>query len=120
MISISYYSIISLGPPSPPVNITVSFTDATANITWIPSNNSSSQCITGYTINTNTSNSIINTTDTSTSIPLTGLSVGIYCISIASIDTANRIGTYSEQECFELTGLCDWYCIINRSVGEGL
>ena len=66
----------------------------------------SSQCysISGYTINTNTSNSIINTTDTSTSIPLTGLSNGTYCISIASIDTANRIGNYSEQECFEIIG----------------
>ncbi len=92
-----------LGLPLPPNEITISsFTQITLSIIWAES---SLQCITSYTINTNTSNSNINTTDTSTSIPLTGLSVGIYCISIASIDTANRIGTYSQQECFELSGL---------------
>ena len=98
-------SIISSGPPSPPVNITVSFTETTADITWTPSSISSSQCITSYTVNTTTNNTNINTTDTSISIPLTGLSAGMYCISIASIGTANRIGTHSEQDCFELTGL---------------
>ena len=93
-----------IDPPSPPVNIMVSFTETTADITWTPSSISSSQCITSYTVNTTTNNTNINTTDTSISIPLTGLSAGMYCISIASIDTANRTGTHSEQECFELTG----------------
>ena len=103
----SDYFILITGPPPPPTDITdLSCTaDTTADITWTPPSYSSQYySICGYTINTNISNSIINTTDTSTSIPLTGLSVGIYCISIASIDTANRIGTYSQQECFELTG----------------
>ena len=81
----------------------VSFTETTADITWTPSSISSSQCITSYTVNTTTNNTNINTTDTSISIPLTGLSAGMYCISIASIDTANRIGTHSEQECSNLT-----------------
>ena len=99
------YFILITGPPPPPTDITdISCTDdTTADITWTPPS-STAQCITSYTINTNTSNSNINTTDTSTSIPLTGLSVGIYCISIASIDTDNRIGTYSQQECFEIIG----------------
>ena len=98
-------SAFSSDPPSPPVNITVSFTETTVDITWTPSSISSSQCITSYTVNTTTNNTNnFNTTDTSISIPLTGLSAGMYCISIASIDTANRIGTHSEQECFELTG----------------
>ena len=62
--------------------------------------------ITGYTVNNNITDNTANTTDTGISItlPNSGLSAGMYCISIASIDTANRIGTHSEQECFKLTG----------------
>ncbi len=105
-VSVILYIIIT-GPPQPPIDITdlTCTDDTTADITWTPPSYSS-QCysISAYTINTNTSNSNINTTDTSTSIPLTGLPNGTYCISIASIDTVNRIGTYSEQECFEITG----------------
>ena len=106
-VSVILYIIIT-DPPQPPKDITnlTCTADTTADITWTPPSYSSQYySICGYTINTNISNSIINTTDTSTSILLTGLSVGIYCISIASIDTANRIGIYSQQECFELIGL---------------
>ena len=106
---VSIYSFThTAGLPPPPDNIALSFTstavETTADITWTPSSISSSQCITSYTVNTTTNNTNINTTDTSISIPLTGLSAGMYCISIASIDTANRIGTHSEQECSNLKG----------------
>ncbi len=103
--TVYYNRSISTGPPPPPNNINIILTDTTADITWTQSDYSSQYCsIASYTISTNTSNSIITTTDTSTSISLTGLSVGIYCISIASIDIANRIGTYSQHECFEIIG----------------
>ena len=47
--------ILITDPPLPPIDITdISCTaDTTADITWTPPS-SSSQCITGYTINTNT------------------------------------------------------------------
>ena len=97
------YYIIFSGPPLPPNNIDISFT--TAEVTWTqPSYSSQCYSISSYAFISNITIAN-NSNTTSTSILLTGLSVGIYCISIASIDTANRIGTYSQQECFELTGL---------------
>ena len=77
------------------------------NFTWTqPTYPSVCYNITGYTVNNNITDNTANTTDTGISItlPNSGLSAGMYCISIASIDTANRIGTHG-QKCFPLLGL---------------
>ena len=52
----------------------------------------------------NYTTTLVTTTDTSTSIPLAELSVGIYYVSVASIDTANRTGHYSDVVSVELNG----------------
>ena len=103
--TIVMYYIIFSGPPPPPNNIDISFTKSTAEVTWTePSYSSQCYSISSYAFSSNITIAN-NSNTTSTSLSLTGLSVGIYFISIASIDTANRIGIYSEQECFELTGM---------------
>ncbi len=99
------FNFFNTDPPLPPNNINISScTNTTAEVTWTQPNYSSQFCsIASYSINTTTNNSIINTTDTSLSLAFQ--SEGIYCISIASIDTANRTGNYSEPDtCFEITG----------------
>ena len=55
----------------------------------------------------NYTTTLVTTTDTSTSIPLagqSGLSVGTYYVSVASVDTANRTGHYSDVVSVELNG----------------
>ena len=86
------------GPPPPPNNITLTTTESALYITWTES----SHCIDYYTVNYTTT--LVTTTDTSTSIPLAGLSVGTYYVSIASVDTANRTGHYSDVVSVELNG----------------
>ena len=58
-----------------------------------------------YSVLSNVTDSTITTTDTSVDIPLAGLSPGVYCVSVATVDTANRTGNYSDEECVILTGL---------------
>ena len=72
---------------------------------WTPPN-ITSRCFTvsSYSITSNATNSIITTTNTSVDIPLAGLSPGVYCVSVATVDTANRTGEYSNEECVELAG----------------
>ena len=45
------------------------------------------------------------TADEGVDIPLAGLFPTTYCVSVAAIDTANRIQKYSEEECIELEGI---------------
>ena len=89
---------IITGPPPPPNNITLTTTESALYITWTES----SHCINYYTVNYTTT--LVTTTDTSTSIPLAGLSVGTYYVSVASVDTANRTGHYSDVVSVELNG----------------
>ena len=56
-------------------------------------------------------------TDTSASIPLAGLSVGTYYVSVASVDTANRTGHYSDVVSVELNGGCSHLCTLYRVGG---
>ena len=98
------FNLSNTDPPTAPNNINIVCTNTTAEVTWTQPNYFSQYCsIASYSINTTTNNSIINTTDTSLSLALQ--SEGRYNISIASIDTANRIGNYSEPIPFELAGL---------------
>ena len=62
-----------------------------------------SQCVSSYTID-----SIIvtsTTVDTSVSVSLAGLFPGVYTVKVASVDYANRTGSYSNVLSFELEGL---------------
>lgn len=93
------------GPPPPPNDVEISFTQTTLSINWtqpylVP------QCIeiASYTVITNITNTAINTNNKSIDIPLDGLSPGIYCVSVAAVDTANTTGSYSDQIKFELAG----------------
>ena len=52
----------------------------------------------------NYTTTLVTTTGTSTSIQLAGLSVGTYYVSVASVDTANRTGHYSDVVSVELNG----------------
>ena len=45
------------------------------------------------------------TVDTSVSVSLAGLSQGVYTVKVASVDYANRTGSYSNVLNFELKGL---------------
>ncbi len=62
-----------------------------------------SQCVSSYTID---STIIVTSTtvDTSVSVSLAGLSPGVYTVKVASVDYANRIGSYSNAESFQLQG----------------
>ena len=77
---------------------------STLSITWTPPSYSS-QCVSSYSVLSNVTDSTITTTDTSVDIPLAGLSPGVYCVSVATVDTANRTGNYSDEECEELNGI---------------
>ena len=67
-----------------------------------------SQCVSSYTIN---STIIVNTTvDTSVSVSLAGLSPGVYTVKVASVDYADRTGSYSNVLSFELKGVINYYC----------
>ena len=63
-----------------------------------------SQCVSSYTID---STIIVTSTtvDTSVSVSLAGLSPGEYTVKVASVDYANRTGSYSNVLSFELKGL---------------
>ena len=45
------------------------------------------------------------TVDTNVSVSLAGLSPGVYTVKVASVDYANRTGSYSNVLSFELKGL---------------
>ncbi len=100
------------GLPPPPHSITVSYTDTVAIIAWQPPSVTVpySQCVSNYTID---STIIVTSTtvDTSVSVSLAGLSPGVYTVKVASVDYANRTGSFSNVLSFELKGL-----IINISV----
>ena len=104
--------MLHTGLPPPPHSITVSYTDTVAIIAWQPPSVTVpySQCVSSYTID---STIIVNSTtvDTSVNVSLAGLSPGVYTVKVASIDYANRTGSYSNVLSFELKGL-----IINISV----
>ena len=79
------------------------FTATSINFTWVPP---SSQCIGSYEVESNATNSTLaTTTDTSVSIPLAGLNATTYYVSVASVDTANRTGEYSDRVSFVLKGM---------------
>ena len=63
-----------------------------------------SQCVSSYTIN---STIIVTSTtvDTSVSVSLAGLSPGVYTVKVASVDYANRTGSYSNVLSFQLKGV---------------
>ena len=94
------------GLPPPPHSITVSYTDTVAIIAWQPPSVTVpySQCVSSYTID---STIIVTSTtvDTSVSVSLAGLSPGVYTVKVASVDYANRTGSYSNVLSFELKGL---------------
>ena len=95
----------STAPPPPPHNISFVFTATSINFTWVPP---SSQCtmIGSYEVESNATNSKLTTTDyTSVSIPLAGLTATTYYVSVASVDTANRTGEYSDRISFVLKGM---------------
>ena len=94
------------GLPPPPNSITVSYTDTVVIIAWQPPSVTVpySQCVSSYTID---STIIVTSTtvDTSVSVSLAGLSPGVYTVKVASVDYANRTGSYSNVLSFELKGL---------------
>ena len=53
------------------------------------------------------------TVDTSVSVSLAGLSPGVYTVKVASVDYANRTGSYSNVLSFELKGLNHQYFYSN-------
>ena len=92
----------STAPPPPPDSISFVFTCTSINFTWVPP---SSQCIGSYEVESNATNSTLTTTDTSVSIPLAGLTATTYYVSVASVDTANRTGEYTDIISFVLKGI---------------
>ena len=96
-------------PPSPPNNITVVVTQTTLTIGWTPPT-FSSRCIviTSYILNSNITNTTTAADTTSVDFPLAGLSPGIYYVSVAAVDTANRTGSYSDEIFFELKGIISY------------
>ena len=52
------------------------------------------------------------TVDTSVSVSLAELSPGVYTVKVASVDYANRTGSYSIVLSFELKGLIIYIIII--------
>ena len=84
----------------------MSYTDTVAIIAWQPPSVTVpySQCVYSYTID---STIIVTSTtvDTSVSVSLAGLSPGVYTVKVASVDYANRTGSYSNVSSFELKGL---------------
>ena len=99
MILIFFAITIIIGSPPPPINIKMRTTQTSLSITWI----TPSKCVTYYVIDSNFSDPIT-TTDTSANILLAGLYPGRYCVSMASVDSVNRTGEYSDEECIELNG----------------
>ena len=90
-------------------------------ITWT----TPSQCVSYYVIDSNFSDPIT-TTDTSANILLAGLYPSCYCVSMASVDSVNRTGEYSDEECIELNGLLKlirvamphWFVLMIRSIQD--
>ncbi len=84
----------------------MSYTDAVAIIAWQPPSVTVpySQCVSSYTIDS-TINVTSTTVDTSVSVSLAGLSLGVYTVKIASVDYANRTGPYTNVSSFKLKGL---------------
>ena len=100
-----YYII---GLPSSPQNLTLSeFTNSSTLLSWSPPS-VSSQCVTGYIINSNVSNDTIEVTNT-TNQTLTvsendHISNNTYCSTVAAKDSGDREGNKSSSLCFILDG----------------
>ena len=101
-----YYII---GLPSSPQNLTLSeFTNSSTLLSWSPPS-VSSQCVTGYIINSNVSNDTIEVTGTTTYQTLTvsekdHISNNTYCSTVAAKDSGDREGNKSSSLCFILDG----------------
>ncbi len=97
ILSAVFTIIIIIGSPPPPNNVTMRTTQSSLSIIWT----TPSQCVSYYVIGSNFSDPIT-TTDTSANILL---HPSCYCVSMASVDSVNRMGEYSDEECIELNGL---------------
>ena len=75
--------------------ITVEANESALRVSW--NQPTSSQCIDYYIVSSTAIDYNITTTDTSVSIPLAGLTATTYYVSVASVDTANRTGDYSDR-----------------------
>ena len=73
-----------------------SCTSTSVQISWT---NTITNCITNYVINSTTSDSPIttSTSDTSYALNISSLSVGVYYISVAGVDTGGRTGQHSNM-----------------------
>ena len=114
MILIFFAITIIIGSPPPPINIKMRTTQTSLSITWI----TPSKCVTYYVIDSNFSDPIT-TTDTSVNILLAGLYPGRYCVSMASVDSVNRTGEYSDEECIELNGTLKLIRIVTLLCDDG-
>ena len=96
--------LYSVDPPPPPQNINVSFDDGVI-ISWTePLFSSECVNIVGYVVTISTNSTVGNMTTNDTNVTLDSISEGYYNFSVATKDSANRIGNYSESYCIAYTG----------------
>ena len=98
------------GPPFQPNNITFpAFTvNVSIQLAWdTPSD--TFNCVSFYLINTTSSEELLNTTNTSVLItrPAADPANTTYTVSVAAVDTFNRIGKWSDLLCFLFQGLSE-------------
>ena len=100
------------GPPSPPLNITIttSPTLSTVTISWVAPLDTP-LCVHSYTVTVNNScNSsqvmVYNITENRSSLNITDLTSDEYSVTVAGRDGAGRLGQESEEHNINTTGLC--------------
>ena len=86
-------------PPSPPLNLTSSFTLSSVTISWVAPLDTP-LCVHSYTVTVRNSSQVMvyNTTDNRSSLSITDLtSDGEYSVTVAGRDGAGQLGQESEE-----------------------